>query len=98
MKKKYSDQEREKLLREWEASGLGATEWCRKKKIPYQTLVHWRNTIKTGSGRSSFIEIVDQPKIPQDYLEVLYGKATIRLNLNSEVALQLLFKVLRSLE
>lgn len=98
MKKKYSAQQRDKLLREWEASGLSAPEWCKKKKIPYQTLVHWRKTIKTGRHQPSFVEIVDQPKIQQDSLEVLYGKATIRLNLNSEAALQLLLKVLRSLD
>lgn len=98
MKKKYSAQQREELLSACKNSGMGAVKWCRANKIPYQTLAHWRKTIKTAQKKSSFVEIVDKPILQHNHLEVRYANAVIRLNLSSEGALRLLLKVLRSLE
>lgn len=99
MKKKYSAEQREQLLLEWKASGMSAPKWCRKMRIPYQTLAHWRQTISSSPTTPSFIEVVDKPSnLSQGYLEVFYANARIRLNFSSEETVRAFLKVLRSLE
>ena len=47
-KRKYDPKQRQELLEEFEASGLGVMEFAKRKGVSHSTLISWRN--KSGGA------------------------------------------------
>ena len=59
--KKWNDEQRQRILREWKDSDLTRVEFCRKKEISLATLSNWKrsSTIGTEKTLGNQIDIVE---------------------------------------
>jgi hypothetical protein len=54
---------KEEHLESWQKSGLSAIEYCRQKKVSYNTFQNWKNKAKNPSRWKS-VSIKEEPEIP----------------------------------
>jgi hypothetical protein len=79
----------EERIAEYHSSGLSGLQWCKKNHVTYSTFKCWRAKIaQSHSSRSSkapithnsFIELKDLAPCEAAGVEIVVGKATIKLH------------------
>jgi transposase-like protein len=57
---RYTDEEKNRIIREFEESGGSAAAFCRQAEISYQTLMNWRRrthgSLPSTTGSPAFLE------------------------------------------
>lgn len=84
---------------EWQASGLGPLEFCRRRRVAIHRLTYWRRRLDLVASelrdarRSDFVEVVvpaATPASPADgpiaCIEIVVGDVTVRLPDRPELA------------
>lgn len=59
MRRKYSVEQKNEILRDLEKSGLSAAEYCRRKDLCYSSLRRWNRDLKSGhqSGSLTLVQV-----------------------------------------
>ncbi len=85
---RFTAAEKAGLLREFEASGLSAIEFCRRENLSYQTFLNWRRKAarENSPAAPAFIELPFSPGPPPPDPA---GGLSVELELGSGVILRI---------
>lgn len=79
----------EKRIAEYRSSGLSGLQWCKKNTHAYSTFKYWlakivrapsRRLLKSPITQNSFTELKDFSSYDTTGVEIVIGRATIRLH------------------
>ncbi len=92
-RRRYTATERERLLTEFDRSGLSAAAFARERQLPYATLCHWRHQRARGKPVAfAQVEIVPPPVV--EPLVIEFG-SLVRLRLSSPAQVELAAHLLK---
>ena len=97
-KPRVSARKRERLLEEFEQSGMSAAAFSRQRGINYTTFHSWRRRIKTAkkTSRPRLVEVEMEPA-PSGTVELRVGSLA-RLEIRSPEQVRIAARLIRELE
>lgn len=84
MAKGKQDPNWKEKVKAWESSNKNPKAWCKENKIPYTTLLGWRNRLKksnqnkiSNSLKKNFIELKDTIPLDSGIILECHGVSTL---------------------
>lgn len=90
---KYTEEQMQVAINEWQTSGLSKKAFCRQRNIVYQTFHNWFKRI-AKSPASGFTEVTLPPNEPYAGCEIMFPSGA-RMILRGEPSASWLREVLR---
>lgn len=88
---KYTSEQMQIVIKEWQASGLSKKAFCAQKQINYPTFQYWCKRL-AGGDSAGFTEVDIRPNVPA--LEIVFPSG-VRMMLNGEPSVAWLRELLR---